>query len=1492
MSLLHSRRLRILLPLVIFLFGCFNSPPPPEIVAPPLAGVVVMGETAHLAPGSIASFLVQVRDPYAASEEMLLAGRRVEVSLEAGRDRDLLFTGETDAAGLVHVEFQTPDAGDEPQQTLVIRAAVAGDREELFTEEVYIGRVWNVLVSTDKPVYQPGQVIHVRTLALDTLNLHAADAQTVTLTVADPQGNKLLQRALATSQYGVASVDFTLDSQATSGDYQITAALGPNTATRSVEVKPYTLPRFEITFHPEQSFYLPGETATGVIEARYFFGKPVAGGQVVVRGSVTDVTRETVFEVTGATDADGVYRYAVPVPDFFVGQLDNKSAQIDLEIEVVDTANHLESVDETITVAEKPLLIDAVPESGLLRPGLANRVYLDVSTPDGAPAPATLTITGDALAPITTTTDLYGLAVITLTAPDQPFLPLQVVATDAAGREVTQPLLLGGATGASATVLMRPARSAYQIGETANIDIYVNGHATTVYLDIIKGRQTFGLVALPVVGGVAQAALPIDGSLLGTLELNAYVIGDDGAIVNDRRLLLVDPAPAEIDVTLDADRYRPGDTATLDIQVQRDSAPMPGVVGLAIVDESVFSVQEQAPGFARTYFLLERELQEPRYEIHDFVELEDDAYSPYDNLPSSIRYGARAQELALTGLFAHELAARQPAPAQPSPAAPSAAEALAASWGNRLYLLAPLMGLAFYDGSRKRRRLLIALTIFALGAFFWSACAPAAMPAAPASEAPPPASASMETTATRSQDAPRLRQYFPETLYWLPDLETDADGRAQVQVPIADSITTWRVSVLASDRNGNLGSAQTGLRVFQEFFVEPDLPRFLTVGDEIDAPITIYNYLDQPQSIALDVAPGDWYTLINEVPRSVEVGPQEVTVVYLPMRVLHHGTFDLQVTATGATRSDAVVRTVEVLPDGQQLFDTVGGKLAASQTFTAGVPATAIPGTGRLLVRVYPGVVSQVLEGLEGLLQTPYGCFEQTSSVTYPNVMVLDYLKATGQAAPRIQLQAEQLINLGYQRLLTFEVRGEPGGFSLFGDPPAQRMLTAYGLMEFGDMAGVAYVDPDLMARVAAWLANQQRADGSWDAEGMTIESGLEDIQSQLATTAYIAWGLADAGYEPLAVDRAVRFMARALREAPMSDAPVSPLASLVGDAATTAAQQDSMRPAGGFDDYTLALAANALIAAGEDATPLLDVLTAHATVADGLAVWGANDVTFLGGYGESAVIETTALVAQALLRAEQHPDLAAEAIAYLVANRDPNGAFYTTQATVQALKALVLAAERGGEEGAAEVTVEVTEPSGKVSIRTFDIAAGSADVVQQFAFENVSGDANQVQITVEGERTLHYQLVTSYYLPWREVLAAPETVAPMRVAVSYDRSELKVNETVQALATVELLAPGMAGTVLVDLGIPPGFAPVTADLDALAVEGAIDRYELTGRQIILYLTNVRSGETLSFAYRLQAKYPIRAQTPASQVFDYYAPDQGSIEPPQRITVTLGTPEE
>ena len=167
------------------------------------------------------------------------------------------------------------------------------------------------------------------------------------------------------------------------------------------------------------------------------------------------------------------------------------------------------------------------------------------------------------------------------------------------------------------------------------------------------------------------------------------------------------------------------------------------------------------------------------------------------------------------------------------------------------------------------------------------------------------------------------------------------------------------------------------------------------------------------------------------------------------------------------------------------------------------------------------------------------------------------------------------------------------------------------------------------------------------------------------------------------------------------------------------------------------------------------------------------------------------------------------------------------------------------------------------------------------------------LSLAVDGDRELQYQVVSDYYLPWENATATAAVQAPpgaFRISVNYDRSELAVGETVGVRADVELLGDNAAGTVIVDIGLPPGFTPVTDDLDKLVASGAIDRYELTGHQVLLYVTNMAGGNTYTFEYRLQARYPLTVQAPASQVYDYYAPEQGASVPPQRITVTLGTP--
>ena len=108
---------------------------------------------------------------------------------------------------------------------------------------------------------------------------------------------------------------------------------------------------------------------------------------------------------------------------------------------------------------------------------------------------------------------------------------------------------------------------------------------------------------------------------------------------------------------------------------------------------------------------------------------------------------------------------------------------------------------------------------------------------------------------------PHLREYFPETLVWQPSLETDKQGRAQINFKLADNITTWKLAVVGSTEDGRIGTTETEIKSFQPFFVEHDPPRVLTEGDEISLPVVVRNYLQQTQKVDLDLKPENWFSM-------------------------------------------------------------------------------------------------------------------------------------------------------------------------------------------------------------------------------------------------------------------------------------------------------------------------------------------------------------------------------------------------------------------------------------------------------------------------------------------------------------------------------------------------------------------------------------------------------------------------------------------------------
>jgi uncharacterized protein YfaS (alpha-2-macroglobulin family) len=67
--------------------------------------------------------------------------------------------------------------------------------------------------------------------------------------------------------------------------------------------------------------------------------------------------------------------------------------------------------------------------------------------------------------------------------------------------------------------------------------------------------------------------------------------------------------------------------------------------------------------------------------------------------------------------------------------------------------------------------------------------------------------------------------------------------------------------------------------------------------------------------------------------------------------------------------------------------------------------------------------------------------------------------------------------------------------------------------------------------------------------------------------------------------------------------------------------------------------------------------------------------------------------------------------------------------------------------------------------------------------------------------------------------------------------------------------------------------------------KGVIQKYTIAARQIIVYLDKLASRKPLELSYRLRAKFPIKAATPASRAYRYYNPEIGATAKPVELTV-------
>jgi prenyltransferase beta subunit len=462
---------------------------------------------------------------------------------------------------------------------------------------------------------------------------------------------------------------------------------------------------------------------------------------------------------------------------------------------------------------------------------------------------------------------------------------------------------------------------------------------------------------------------------------------------------------------------------------------------------------------------------------------------------------------------------------------------------------------------------------------------------------------------------------------------------------------------------------------------------------------------------------------------------------------------------------------------------------------------------------------------------------EQTSSSAYPNILVADYVKKARVASPQILLKAEEYLNVGYQKLLTFERPG--GGFDWWGNGPALIWLSAYGLQEFNDMAKVYPIDRGVIDRTQKWLMQQQDKDGTWSNIGGTHGETITRMgDPKLLLTSYVAWSLLDSGLKAPELAKSVDYIRKHLDDA-----------------------KDNA--------YVLALAANALAAwdAKDDSTH--DVLRRLEKLQKEVPEWKAVSFPVAGGqslsyaHGNSVTIETTALAALAMIKSGQFTNSVNRALTFLVKSKYPNGTWGSTQATILALKALV--AGLGGAKQQGKATFQILVNGKKAA--EGEVTEENADVMQVFDLKtNTQIGRNDLEIQVSGETNLMYQIVGRYFEPWPKLLVEKKPV--LDVSVEYDRTSLSTADLLRAKATLKYQGDIPTYMVIVDLGLPPGFTTDPGDFAEMVGRKQIQKFTVTARQVTLYIGDVKPGDVKVFEYGLKPKYPIKAKTPATVAYD------------------------
>jgi uncharacterized protein YfaS (alpha-2-macroglobulin family) len=702
---------------------------------------------------------------------------------------------------------------------------------------------------------------------------------------------------------------------------------------------------------------------------------------------------------------------------------------------------------------------------------------------------------------------------------------------------------------------------------------------------------------------------------------------------------------------------------------------------------------------------------------------------------------------------------------------------------------------------------------------------------------------------------PTIRKDFKDAIYWNPVLITDDKGEVSFEVTFPDNLTSWRNSIKAITSDLKAGENFTNVIVRKNILIRVEVPRYINEKDEISLPVLVHNYSEKEQfvRVQLEVKNGELINdfnermnqrIINPAFKEFSIKPDEV--FKSSWRIIVNENVDTLIVTAKAlvlktddkdVESDGVELKIPVEPQGIPVVAVKNFSLSKSKdSYSTEFEVKDLSPKHRVILKLSPTLIGNILSSLDELVGYPYGCVEQTMSRFLPSIIVANLLNDL-----KIELKSKtfdelpEIVKAGLKRLKNFQ--HQDGGWGWWEGDQTNPFMTAYVMYGLALTKSAGYqVDRDVLSR------------------GLDIlQKFVEDKKIDSQTRTYILFALSEA--QKFDDDKNIR---RELIKQKFYELIAYKNDPFVLSYLLQIAIQN------GFDDKV-----------GELKKSLLKL----AKVQGNMVYWGESSNSWRLMDDR---IEITANALKSLIMTGEKSDLIENAIRWLMYQKTGNF-WMSTKQTATVIFSLVDYLRTSSElEANFSVDIKVNDKL----INSFNFSKqtiASKEIVIDLSSDLLKEGKNKLEITKSGKGKLYCSLIEKSFIQNSDLSDQNFFVERKYYKVTYVKSgekfEKKLSEVKDTVKVgdrifVELKVKSNNNFEYFMLEDPlvPGFEYMPESEDEFSFARWYYRKEFRDKKAIFFIPNYNQGE-FTFSYMTYAQLPGKYNVPSSVASLMYYPE-------------------